>query len=91
MRLATSDPRDPLFAKPIAFPDQGRNTLVGFETALAARGDARPPISHHTRSDRILRPVEAGLFFQEDGDEGDICRRNPANAAGLTQGCRADL
>jgi hypothetical protein len=38
-----SRPRDPLFAKPSAFPDQGRKYIVGFENAFAARGDSRPP------------------------------------------------
>ena len=64
---------------------------VEVRNASAAREDARPSHSHRTRSNHILRPVEAGLFFQEDCDESDIRRRNPANTAGLTQGCRADL
>jgi hypothetical protein len=50
------------------------------------RAGARPYHSH-----RIFRPTEAGLFFQEDGDDRNIGRGNPADASRLTQGGRSDV
>ena len=37
-------------------------------------------------SGHILRPVQTGLFFQEDSDQRNIRRRYPADPSGLTQG-----
>src|ERR1700739_4668228 len=53
------------------------------------------PMRLHSRalpsSNHVFRPVETGLFFQEDGDQSNIRWRNPADASRLTQGCRSDL
>ena len=43
LQWATSDPRDPLFAKPMTFNNYGRKTHPSVETRFTAREDARPP------------------------------------------------
>jgi hypothetical protein len=42
-RWEGSRPRDPLFPKLRAFPDQRREYTLGFDNAFPAREDARPP------------------------------------------------